>query len=790
MTLRIGVNLLWLVPGEVGGSEEYVCRLLEGVDEIASSGVELTLFANRRFWGAHPTLANAHRLEVAAISGRSRAARIVTESTWLAARVSDLDLDLVHHPGGTVPIRISTPVLLSLHDLQYLAYPEFFSSMKRSYLRAAMPRSTAQASVVTAPSEFVRGTVVEHLGVPPERVVVVPHGIPSSEPGWGTPPEVVRARYAVPGPFLLYPAVTWAHKNHITVVRALGELRAEHPDLMLVLTGAAGPAEAAVLEEVDRLGLSDRVRRTGRVPAVDINGLYDEAVATVIPSRYEGFGIPALEAMRRGCPVIAARATALPEVVGDGGALVDPDDVGDWVAAIDGVLTDPQRREALVTAGRSPRRTVQRRACRDRPSGRVPSRGGGEPQVKLVVVCPHFAPDVAPTGEVITRIVEQLAGRGHRIEVITALPWYEHHSVEPEFHGKAVRSEQMSWGRITRVHPFPTDKRDIPRRALAFGGFGALVGGVGLVGGRVDGVLALSPPLTLGLTGWGIAVARRAPFVFNIHDVFPDVAIELGVIKGEHVIAAARWLERVTYARADAITVLADDMRDNVLAKVKPQDAAKVRVIPNFVDTAWITPQPRDNEYRRELGLEGKTVVMYAGNIGMSQSLELMLAAATALAHDPEIAFVINGGGAARPGLEVAARGLPNVHFVDLQPKSRLPEVLAAADIHVVPLKRGLGRSSVPSKTYSILAAGRPVLASVDRDTEVERIVERSGAGVAVPPDDPEAFTKALGAMVAAPEELARMGAAGRRFVEGWASPAAIAEQYEGLFEELAADHR
>ncbi len=127
--------------------------------------------------------------------------------------------------------------------------------------------------------------------------------------------------------------------------------------------------------------------------------------------------------------------------------------------------------------------------------------------MKLVVVTPHFAPDVAPTGEVITRIVEQLAARGHRIEVITSLPWYEHHAVEPEFRGKSIRSEAMSWGKVTRVNPFPTDKRDIPRRALAFGGFSALVGGVGLVGGKVDGVLALSPPLTLGLTGWSIAIA-------------------------------------------------------------------------------------------------------------------------------------------------------------------------------------------------------------------------------------------------------------------------------------------
>ena len=351
--LRVGVNLLWLVPGGVGGSEEYVCRLLEGFDEVPQREVELTLFVNRRFWGAHPALANAHRLEVAAISGRSRSARVIAESTWLHARTNTLGVDLVHHPGGTVPVRTRTPVLLSLHDLQYLDHPEFFSSVKRRYLRAAMPRSTAHAAYISAPTEFVRGTVIDHLGVDPDRVLVVPHGVPASEPGWGTPGDVVRARYDLSGPFLLYPAVTWPHKNHVTAVRALAELRTRHPDLVLVLTGAPGSAEEVVAHEISRLGLADAVRRTGRIPAVDINGLYDEAAMTVIPSRYEGFGIPALEAMRRGCPVVAARATALPEVIGDGGELVDPDDVDGWIAAIDLILTDAQRREALITAGRS-----------------------------------------------------------------------------------------------------------------------------------------------------------------------------------------------------------------------------------------------------------------------------------------------------------------------------------------------------------------------------------------------------------------------------------------------------
>jgi colanic acid biosynthesis glycosyl transferase WcaI len=208
-------------------------------------------------------------------------------------------------------------------------------------------------------------------------------------------------------------------------------------------------------------------------------------------------------------------------------------------------------------------------------------------------------------------------------------------------------------------------------------------------------------------------------------------------------------------------------------------------VIPNFVDTEHIQPAARENSYREQFNLTGKTVVMYAGNVGFSQSLDLLLDAADALAHEPDLVFVINGGGAARPDLERRAAGAPNVRFVDMQPKDRLPEVLAAADIHVVPLRRGLARSSVPSKMYSILAAGRPIVASVDAGTEVASVVERAGAGIAVPPDDAEALTKAIARLVADADEARRMGAAGRASVERWASPAVIAEQYEALFDEL-----
>ncbi len=404
--------------------------------------------------------------------------------------------------------------------------------------------------------------------------------------------------------------------------------------------------------------------------------------------------------------------------------------------------------------------------------------------MRIVVIAPHFEPDVAPTGAVITRLVKELAGRGHVLEVLTSLPWYREHRIEPGYEGRLVRYEDTPWGRITRLHPFPSaDKRNIAGRALGFIGFSALAAVLESRGQPADGVLAVSPPLTLGVAGWLVARSRSAPLVFNVQDVYPDVAVELGVLTNRYLIAAAARLERFCYERAAAVTVLSEDLRDNLATKLSVPE--KVRTIPNFVDTDWIKPSKKENSYRREFGLEGKFVVMYAGNVGLSQALHLVVEAAAALAHEDDLVFVINGQGAARAELERRARSLTNLRFIEMQPADRLPEVLAAADVHLVSLGRGLSRSSVPSKTFSILAAGRPLIASVDEGSEIARIVERAGAGIAVPPNEAEALIKATLHLMEARAEAARMGDAGRAFIEQWLSPAAVAQAYENLFEEL-----
>ena len=411
--------------------------------------------------------------------------------------------------------------------------------------------------------------------------------------------------------------------------------------------------------------------------------------------------------------------------------------------------------------------------------------------LRLIVLCPHFAPDIAPTGVVMTRIVKELARRGHELHVITAVPWYREHRVEPGFETKWWSVERTPWGTITRVNPFPgKSKSNLFRRAIGFVLFSVLVGLCGLRAGgkgRVDGVLAMSPPLTLGVTGWLVRVVRGGRLVFNIQDVFPDAAIETGAISNPVIIALARGLEKFSYRRSDLVVLLSEDLADNVRMKLGHRDRHRVRVIPNFVDTQAITPSTRNNAYRSELGIGDEPVVMYAGNVGYSQSLDLMVDAAQAL---PEVFFVINGDGSARPSLEQRARGLDNVRFVDYQPIERLNEVLAAADVHVVPLRKGLAKVSVPSKSYSVLAAGRALLAAIDPGTEIPRLLSESGGGVAVAPDDPAAFIGALREMLADRDRLAAMGRGGREWVERHVSPSGVASAYESLFRRAAVADR
>lgn len=354
--VRVGVNLLWLVPGVVGGSEEYTTRSLRALAELAPSDLRTTLFALAPFAEAHPDLVAAFPTVTTRLDGHHKAERVAAEATWLARETRRRQVDLVHHAGGVIPPGPAIgrlPAVLTIHDLQPLLMPENFSSVKRRWLATMLPRSSRRARMVFTPSDPTSASVVDHLGVSPERVLTVPHGV---EPPAHIPDSVlaeVRQRYRLGERVVLYPAITYPHKDHLTLVRAFARIATGRPDLTLVLTGGAGPTEVELAAAIRASGVGDQVRRTGRVPWADLDALYALATAVAVPSRFEGFGAPALEAMAAGAPLLAADATALPWVVGDGGLLVPPGDVEAWASALVRVIDNPEEQARLATAGRA-----------------------------------------------------------------------------------------------------------------------------------------------------------------------------------------------------------------------------------------------------------------------------------------------------------------------------------------------------------------------------------------------------------------------------------------------------
>lgn len=342
--MRIGVNLLFVEPGEVGGSEALLTNLVRAV---ASAGQDLVLATMQGFRAAHPDIESV--AEIVEVPWRSnyRPLRIAAEHTWLAALERRRRLDVIHHGVGTAPYVKPLPTVVTIHDIQYRHYPEYFHPVKLAWLRANVPHVVHHSEVVTVPSQFVREDLVDAFGADPDRVVVVPFGSSGLlAPSAGR--EQVLAARGLQRPFFLFPGRSYPHKNHRFLVEAFAPLAG---DADLVLTGPPGRCDTEIDQTAAQCGCPEAVRRLGLVSRGELTALYEAATALAWPSRFEGFGVPVLEAMSAGCPVVASSATAIPEVVGDAGVLLSPDDSEGWTAALERLLTDRSHRADLVARG-------------------------------------------------------------------------------------------------------------------------------------------------------------------------------------------------------------------------------------------------------------------------------------------------------------------------------------------------------------------------------------------------------------------------------------------------------
>ena len=313
--MRVGLSLLTLVPGVSGGSETYARALADALArrrEIDVTAVVPTI-ARDAGGGLPPEVVTEYRASPGGLGRLVSLARATTFPGALRRRYAGLDV--VHYP-LTVPVpTVGARTVLTLHDVQHLDLPELFGAATRAFRRRTYDRAACGADLVIVPSGFVRDRALALLPLDPDRVRVVHLGV---DHGVFHPGSDHRER------FLLYPARPWPHKSHDRLLEAFALLRAAEPELSLVLTGTG----------TEKLAGPPGVDARGAVPADELVSLYRRAACLVFPSRYEGFGLPPLEAMACGTPVAAARAGSIPEVCGDAAVLFAPDDASSIAAGV------------------------------------------------------------------------------------------------------------------------------------------------------------------------------------------------------------------------------------------------------------------------------------------------------------------------------------------------------------------------------------------------------------------------------------------------------------------------
>lgn len=402
----------------------------------------------------------------------------------------------------------------------------------------------------------------------------------------------------------------------------------------------------------------------------------------------------------------------------------------------------------------------------------------------ILFVALNFHPDRLGNAPIITDLAAGLVRRGHRVSVVCAMPHHETGAIDPAYRGLLWQRDIVQGVQVLRVW-VATGERFLLKLAN-YASFSAIASLAASLIPSPDVIFSPSPPITLGLVDALLARLKGAPFVFNLQDVFPDVAVQLGVLRRPSVIAGFRRIESFTYRHAAKIAVLSPGMAALLERKGVPRE--KLVIIPNCVDVEGIRPL-ESSRLRHTLGFGAEQfVVGFAGRIGYSQGLETLIDAAGLLAGEPRIRFLVIGSGAARDDLERQARerGLGNVTFLPTRPREELADALAAADLHLVPLRRGLASYSVPSKLLGVMAAGRPALASLEEDSDAAHLIAEAGCGQVIPPEDAPAMADAIRGYAADPERCRREGQAGRRHLVAHFHPETMIDRYEALFTQVA----
>jgi glycosyltransferase involved in cell wall biosynthesis len=398
----------------------------------------------------------------------------------------------------------------------------------------------------------------------------------------------------------------------------------------------------------------------------------------------------------------------------------------------------------------------------------------------ILLIHQNFAAIDEPGGTRHHEMARYLTRLGHRITVVTSPVSYLT-GTSGKRQSRFVDHQQQDGVTILRAYTYPALHRSFFHRVLSFCSFmiSSFIAGVQVR--EVDLVWGTSPPIFQGLSAWALARLKRSPFLFEVRDLWPAFAVQVGVLRQPTLIRASEWLERFLYRQAERVVVNSPGF----IQHVESCGARRVELVPNGADLSMFDPQADGADFRREHGLEGKFVALYAGAHGMSNDLGVLLEAANLLREDPQVAVVLLGDGKEKATLQrrAAEMGLDNVFFIPPIPKTEMGSALAAADACIAILKPiPLYATVYPNKVFDYMAAGKPVILAIGG--VIREVIEQAGAGIAVPPGNPQSIADAVLALAQELHSGQEMGRKGRQYLQDHFNRPALAERLSEVFQD------
>ncbi|QLE55429.1 glycosyltransferase family 4 protein [Nostoc sp. TCL26-01] len=403
----------------------------------------------------------------------------------------------------------------------------------------------------------------------------------------------------------------------------------------------------------------------------------------------------------------------------------------------------------------------------------------------ILIYSYNYYPEPIGIAPLMTELAEGLVKKGHQVRVITGMPNYPQREIYDGYKGKWYVTEQKNGVTIQRSYLRIKSKPNLLDRLLLELSFIFTSLPQAFNGKKPDVILLTVPPLLVSLPATLLGWFYKCPVVLNVQDILPEAAVRVGLMTNKLMIRFCEIIEKFAYKNATKISVIADGFRENLINKgVNPK---KIACIPNWVNVDFIRPLTKNNPWRTTHQLNGKFVVMYSGNIALTQGLETVIAAASYLRHIPDISFVIVGESTALARLQkyCLSCGADNVLLLPLQPREQLPQMLATADVGLIVQKSNVIAFNMPSKIPLVLASGRPVVASVPAIGTAAKVIGASGGGLIVEPESPEALAAAVLEIYNNPALATKLGDKGRQFAEENFSFEQAIDQYENLFFEL-----